>query len=79
MWEQSEILTAPGMGSVFLGLVLICYLVITKIIKARKENNDAPPLGAEGSAPSMAVGVNNTTGVVAAITAAVTEYHKHNF
>ena len=78
MLEQSEILTAPGMGSVFLVLVLFCYLIVSKIIKAKRNSNDANALQIGVSTPSQAAGVSNAKGVVAAITAAVTEYRKYN-
>ena len=78
MLEQSGILTAPGMGTVLLFLVLFCYLIMSKIIKAIKKNNDATTLQANISPPSQAAGVYNATGVAAAITAAVNEYRKYN-
>jgi len=74
MLELSGILATPGVGSLFLGLVLLFYLIISKIVNAKKENNDSLEL----SSSSMSAGANKTAGVVAAITAAVIEYRKHN-
>lgn len=79
MLEQSGILAAPGMGTVFLVFVLLCYLTINKIIKARKKNNDVNMLPVNVSDSSSAAGADNTAGVVAAIAAAVNEYRKRNF
>jgi Na+-transporting methylmalonyl-CoA/oxaloacetate decarboxylase gamma subunit len=78
MLEQSGILTAPGMGSVLLFIVFICYLIVSKIIKAIKNNNDEAALQSETTPSSPAAGVYNASGVAAAITAAVNEYRKYN-
>jgi Na+-transporting methylmalonyl-CoA/oxaloacetate decarboxylase gamma subunit len=76
MLEQSGILAAPGMGSVFLVVVLFCFIIVKKIITARGMIKDADTLPAELSSPSPAAEVNIAPGVVAAIVAAVTEYRK---
>ena len=78
MLEQSGIMAAPGMGSVLLALVLFCYLIVSKIIKSRKESKDVSTLQAEALPPSQAVVVNYPTGVITAIIAAVNEYRKYN-
>ena len=78
MLEQSGILSAPGMGSVFLFLVFFCFLIVNKILKIRKENKDATALHSEAFSSSQAAEAKNAAGVVAAITAAVTEYRKRN-
>jgi Na+-transporting methylmalonyl-CoA/oxaloacetate decarboxylase gamma subunit len=78
MLEQSGVLTEPGMGTVFLVVVLLCYLAINKISKARKVNNNADTLQAGKIAPSQPGTVNNAAAVTAAIAAALTEYRKYN-
>ena len=78
MLEQNGILAVPGMGTVFLIVALICFLVIKKIVNARRVSNGTDTLQANGSVPSQTGGANKAAAVTAAIVAAVTEYRKYN-
>jgi len=78
MFDAGGVLAAPGMGSVFLLLVLLCYLIISKIIKTRKEQNDVNMLSDEILPSPQPVVLKNNAGIVAAISAAVNEYRKYN-
>ena len=79
MLEQSGIWETPGLGTIFLAFVLLCYFVIGKIMKSGKKNDNINLLLADVSETSEEAGSVNNTGIVAAITAAVNEYRKHNF
>jgi len=78
MMELNGIFETPGMGSLLLVFVFFCYLIVSKIFNARKKNNEPTELQAEGDGSSQAAGAKNTKAVIAAITAAVTEYRKYN-
>jgi oxaloacetate decarboxylase gamma subunit len=80
MLGQSAVLTVLGMGVVFgfLIIMVICVSVMGKIIQNLGGNKDL----AETAAPSPQTGIAGTAeagkAVIAAITAAVTQYQKDN-
>ena len=79
MLEQGGIWETQGLGTIFLAFVLLCYFVIARIKKSGKKSDDINLLPVESLETAEAAGSVNTAGIVAAITAAVNEYRKHNF
>ena len=80
MLGQSDIWNTPGLGSIFLAIVLLCYFVINnfvnkKLAKTLKANNVDKP---QADILSRTSGVNKNNQVAAAIVAAITEYRKYN-
>jgi len=83
MLGLNAIMNAPGAGTIFLVVVLLCYFAARSFLAGRKttvktntQNNDTGALQAEVSPPLEA---KDTAAVTAAIVAAVTEYRRHNF